>query len=43
MAVVKVQRPKLTLAEKLYLPAVLKGLRITLGHAITHPAPARRR
>ena len=34
MAVIKVQRPMLSLAEKLYLPAVLKGLKITLMHAI---------
>jgi NADH-quinone oxidoreductase subunit I len=27
-----VPRPKLTLAEKLYLPAVVAGLRITIGH-----------
>jgi NADH-quinone oxidoreductase subunit I len=27
-----VPRPKLTLAERLYLPAVLTGLAITLGH-----------
>ena len=29
-----VKRPKLTLAEKCYFPALMKGLRITLGHAI---------
>ena len=29
-----VQRPRLTLAEKCYFPAIMKGLRITLGHAI---------
>ncbi len=34
MATVVVKRPKLSLAEKLYLPALLGGLRITLGHAI---------
>jgi NADH-quinone oxidoreductase subunit I len=28
----KVSRPKLTFAEKIYLPSVLAGLRITLGH-----------
>ena len=33
MAIV-VQRPKLSLAEKCYFPAVMKGLRITIGHAI---------
>lgn len=30
----KVQRPKLTFAEKIYLPTVLAGLKITLGHLI---------
>ncbi len=30
----KVQRPSLTLAEKLYLPAIFKGLLVTLGHAL---------
>ena len=34
MATVVVKRPKLSLAEKMYLPALLGGLRITLGHAI---------
>ncbi len=34
MATVTVQRPKLSLAEKLFLPGVLKGLAITLGHAL---------
>ncbi len=29
-----VQRPRLTIAEKCYFPAIMKGLRITLGHAI---------
>ena len=29
-----VPRPKLTFAEKLYLPAVMTGLRITIGHFI---------
>jgi len=33
MAIV-VKRPKLTFAEKLFFPALMKGLRITLGHAI---------
>jgi NADH-quinone oxidoreductase subunit I len=33
MAIV-VQRPKLNIFEKMYLPAIFKGLRITLGHAI---------
>jgi len=33
MAIV-VKRPKLSLLEKMYFPAVAKGLRITLGHAI---------
>ncbi len=28
----KVSRPNLTFAEKIYLPSVLAGLRITLGH-----------
>jgi len=28
----QVPRPKLTFAEKIYLPTVLAGLRITLGH-----------
>ncbi|NCF12331.1 MAG: 4Fe-4S dicluster domain-containing protein [Verrucomicrobiaceae bacterium] len=34
MAIIKIKRPQLTIAEKLYLPAVIKGLSITLGHAI---------
>jgi len=34
MAIIKIKRPKMSLMDKLYLPAVLKGLRITLGHAI---------
>jgi NADH-quinone oxidoreductase subunit I len=34
MAVVKIKRPELTLADKLYLPAIVKGLLLTLGHAI---------
>ena len=29
-----VERPKLSLAEKLYFPSILKGLKITLGHFI---------
>ena len=32
MAII-VRPPKLSLAEKLYLPGILKGLKITLGHA----------
>ena len=31
---ITVERPKLTLLEKFYFPAILKGLRITMGHAI---------
>ena len=31
MAIV-VKRPKLSFAEKIYFPAIMKGLRITLGH-----------
>ena len=34
MATKVVKRPKLTLGEKLYLPTIMKGLMITLGHAI---------
>ena len=34
MGVVKVKRPNLTLADKLYLPAILKGLLLTLRHAV---------
>jgi NADH-quinone oxidoreductase subunit I len=34
-------RPKLTLAEKLYLPAVLTGLKITIGHFIRNLMGAR--
>ncbi len=34
MAIIKLKRPKLTLLEKLYLPAVIKGLAITFKHAI---------
>lgn len=30
----KVPRPKLTFAEKLYLPTVFAGLKITLGHLV---------
>lgn len=33
MATVTVKRPKLSLLEKTYLPAVFMGIRITLGHA----------
>jgi NADH-quinone oxidoreductase subunit I len=29
-----VKRPKLTFAEKMYLPGIVKGLKITLGHLI---------
>ena len=31
---ITVERPKLTLLEKFYFPAIIKGLRITIGHAI---------
>jgi NADH-quinone oxidoreductase subunit I len=34
MGVKVLTRPTLTFAEKIYLPAVVKGLKITLGHAI---------
>lgn len=34
MAVIKVKRPKLNWYEHLYLPAIIKGLIITLKHAI---------
>ena len=34
MAVVKLKRPELTLADKLYVPAIIKGLLLTLGHGI---------
>ncbi|MEM0896374.1 MAG: NADH-quinone oxidoreductase subunit I [Verrucomicrobiota bacterium] len=34
MATITVKRPKLSILDKLYLPGLLKGLRITLGHAI---------
>ena len=34
MAIVKVKRPKLRWYEHLYLPAIFKGLGITLKHAI---------
>ncbi|MFM7181788.1 MAG: NuoI/complex I 23 kDa subunit family protein [Verrucomicrobiales bacterium] len=34
MAVIKVQRPNLTIAERFYLPALLKGLKITFAHAV---------
>ena len=33
MAIIKIKRPKLTLADKLYLPAIFKGLWITWKHA----------
>ena len=33
MSVVKLQRPKLSISEKLTLPAIFKGFLITLGHA----------
>ncbi|RYD33751.1 MAG: NADH-quinone oxidoreductase subunit I [Verrucomicrobiaceae bacterium] len=29
-----VERPKLTLAERMYFPSLVKGLKITLGHLI---------
>ena len=29
-----VQRPKLSLAERLYFPSIIKGMKITLGHLI---------
>jgi len=34
MATITVKRPKLSFVEKLYLPAIFKGLKITAGHAI---------
>ena len=34
MAVVKVQRPKLSFGEKIYLTAIVKGLWITFVHAV---------
>ena len=34
MAYVKVKRPTLSLWERTYLPAVLEGIKITLGHAL---------
>jgi NADH-quinone oxidoreductase subunit I len=34
MATVVVKRPKLNLAEKMYLPSLMKGLKITLGHMV---------
>lgn len=34
MATKVVQRPKLTLGEKLYLPSIVKGLAITLRHLV---------
>ena len=33
MAIKTVERPKLTFGEKIYLPGIVKGLKITLGHA----------
>src|SRR5688572_19700282 len=33
MATKLLKRPKLSLREKVYLPAIVKGLKITLGHA----------
>ncbi len=32
--VVTVERPKLTFGEKLYLPGLIQGLKITIGHAL---------
>jgi NADH-quinone oxidoreductase subunit I len=34
MGTILLKRPKLKLSEKLFLPTLAKGLRITLGHAI---------
>ncbi len=34
MATKLLKRPKLSFAEKVYLPAIAKGLKITLGHAV---------
>lgn len=34
MATITVTRPKLSIWEKMYLPSIGKGLKITLGHAI---------
>ncbi len=34
MAIIKVQRPKLSAGEKIYLGAILKGMVITMRHAI---------
>jgi NADH-quinone oxidoreductase subunit I len=31
---ITVERPKLTFGEKLYLPGLVEGLKVTLGHAI---------
>ena len=42
MAIV-VKRPKLSLLEKMYLPAVVKGLRITPRARDPHPRAARTR
>lgn len=34
MAIIKVTRPKLSLLEKLYFPAIIKGMATTFGHAL---------
>lgn len=34
MGTIVVKRPKLSFSEKIYLSSILKGLKITLGHAI---------
>lgn len=34
MPIIKVKRPQLTLTEKLYFPAIIKGMATTFGHAI---------
>lgn len=34
MSVIKVKRPKLSIVEKLYFPAIIKGLTTTFSHAI---------
>ncbi len=34
MPVIKVKRPKLSIVEKLYFPAIIKGLTTTFSHAI---------
>ncbi|MGB0992036.1 MAG: 4Fe-4S binding protein, partial [Akkermansiaceae bacterium] len=33
MAIIKLKRPKLTLLEKMYFPAIIKGLYLTARHA----------